>query len=162
MKRRFVKLLTLMALLLPSAAWADTVKCLVLTELDGTVNKFALADSPVVSFSEDNMVVNCGGQTLTVALNGLALTYGEMETTAISEAAVKAGGDEARPLFSFGEAKFEDLQPGASVKVYSIDGKSIDTVTADGDGRVSLSLTHLPKGVYILRTPTRSFKITNK
>ena len=160
MKKRLVNLLVLMALLLPTSAWADTVKCLVLTEADGTVNKFALADAPVVTFSDGDMVVACGSQTLTVGLAGLELTYGEMETTRINEV-VEKSGETVRPLFSFGEARFEGLQPGANVRVYSIDGKCIDTVKADGDGRVSVSLGHLPQGVYILRTPSRSFKIKN-
>lgn len=158
MKKRLVILWTLMALFLPQTVWAETVKCLVLTEANGTVNKFALADAPVVTFSEGDLVVACGSQTLTVSLEGLTLTYGEMESTRIDEVAGRADATD-RPVFSFDEARIEGLRPGAAVSVYSLDGKCIDTVKAGDDGRVSVALGHLPKGVYILRTPTRSFKI---
>ena len=160
MKKKVVNLLVLVALLLPLSAMADTVECLVLTESNGTVSKFALAEAPVVTYSGSDLVVTCSGQTLTVGLEGLTLTFGEMETTRIET--VKDGGTESDRLqFSFGEASFEGLQPGALVSVYSIDGKMQTKVKADQDGRASVSLMSLPKGVYILRTPTKSFKIKN-
>lgn len=158
MKKKVVRLLTLMAMLLPLAAWADTVQCLVLTEANGTVSKFALKDAPVVTYSGSDLLVSCSDQELTVALEGLVWTFGEMEATLIDEVIGKQD-DAARPQFSFGEARFEGLQPGSMVHVYSLDGKALSTVKADGDGRVSVSLGNLPRGVYILRTPTRSFKI---
>ncbi len=45
---------------------------------------------------------------------------------------------------------------------YNLNGTQISSVTADGEGRVALDLSSLPKGVYILRTPTKSFKFMNK
>ena len=160
MKKKVVNLLALVAFLLPLSAMAESVQCLVLTESNGAVSKFALTDAPVVTYSGSDMVVSCGDQTMTVGLEGLTLTFGEMETTRIET--VKDGVTESDRLqFSFGEASFEGLQPGALVSVYSIDGKMQTKVKADQDGRASVSLMGLPKGVYILRTPTKSFKIKN-
>ena len=160
MKKKVVNLLALVALLLPLSAMAESVQCLVLTESNGAVSKFALTDAPVVTYSGSDMVVSCGDQTMTVGLEGLTLTFGEMETTRIET--VKDGVTESDRLqFSFGEASFEGLQPGALVSVYSIDGKMQTKVKADQDGRASVSLMSLPKGVYILRTPTKSYKIKN-
>ena len=158
MKKKVVNLLALVALLLPSSVMADPVKCLVLTESNGAVSKIALADAPVLTYSGSDMIVSCGGQTLTVGLDGLKLTYGEMELTRIDDIAERPA-DAARQQLSFGEAGFEGLQPGALVSVYSIDGKMLSTVKADQDGRASVSLNSLPKGVYILRTPSRSIKV---
>lgn len=158
MKKKVVNLLALVALLLPLSAMAESVKCLVLTESNGAVSKFALADAPVVTYSGSDMVVTCGDQTLTVGLEGLKLTYDEMDITGIEK--VKDSAVESDRLqFSFGEASFEGLQPGALVSVYSIDGKMQTKVKADQDGCASVSLMSLPKGVYILRTPTKSFKL---
>lgn len=158
MKKKVVNLLVLVALLLPLSAMADTVECLVLTESNGTVSKFALAEAPVVTYSGSDLVVTCSGQTLTVGLEGLTLTFGEMEATRIE--AVKGGVKDADRLqYSFGEASFEGLNPGALVSVYSIDGKMVTKVKADQDGRASVSLMGLPNGVYVLRTPSKSFKV---
>lgn len=158
MKKKVVNLLALVALLLPLSAMADTVECLVLTESNGTVSKFALAEAPVVTYSGSDMVVTCGDQTMTVELEGLTLTFGEMETTRIE--AVKDGVKDADRLqFSFGEASFEGLTPGALVSVNSIDGKMVTKVKADQNRRASVSLMSLPNGVYVLRTPSKSFKV---
>ena len=137
---------------------ADTVECLVLTESNGTVSKFALAESPVVTYSGSDMVVTCSGQTLTLGLEGLKLSFGEMETTSI-DVVKDSTVDPDRLQFSFGEASFEGLTPGALVSVYSIDGKMVTKVKANQDGRSNISLMSLPKGVYILRTPSKSFKV---
>lgn len=158
MKKRTVRLLTLMAMLLPTATWADTVQCLVLTETNGTVSRFALTEAPVVTYSGSDMIVSCKDQEMTIALEGLVWTFGEMEATRIGEV-VGSQDDAARPQLAFGEARFEGLQPGSRVHVYTLDGKALGTVKADGSGRASVGLGNLPKGVYILRTPTRSFKI---
>ena len=158
MKKKVVRLLTLMAMLLPLAACADTVQCLVLTEANGAVSKFALTDAPVVTYNGGDMIVSYSDQELTIALEGLVWTFGEMEATRIDEVIGKQD-DAAHPQFSFGEARFEGLQPGGMVQVYSLDGKALSTVKADGDGRVSVCLGNLPRGIYVLRTPTRSFKI---
>jgi hypothetical protein len=96
MKKKVVNLLVLVALLLPLSAMADTVECLVLTESNGTVSKFALAEASVVTYSGSDMVVTCGDQTMTVGLEGLTLTFGEMETTRIE--AVKDGVKDADRL----------------------------------------------------------------
>ena len=158
MKKKVVNLLALVALLLPLSAMADTVECLVLTESNGTVSKFALAEAPVVTYSGSDLVVSCSGQTMTVGLEGLKLSFGEMETTRIET--VKDGVKDADRLqFSFGEASFEGLTPGALVSVNSIDGKMVTKVKADQDGRASVSLMSLPNGVYVLRTPSKSFKV---
>jgi hypothetical protein len=111
-----------------------------------------------VTYSGSDLVVTCSGQTLTVGLEGLTLTFGEMEATRIE--AVKGGVKDADRLqYSFGEASFEGLNPGALVSVYSIDGKMVTKVKADQDGRASVSLMGLPNGVYVLRTPSKSFKV---
>ena len=158
MKKKLVSLLALIALLLPLTAMAENVQCLVLTESSGAVSKFALTDAPVVTYSGSDMVVTCGDQTLTVGLEGLTLTYDEMEVTGI-DVVKDSTADPDRLQFSFGEADFEGLQSGALVSVYSIDGKMITRVKADNEGRANISLSNLPSGVYILRTPSKSFKI---
>jgi len=160
MRKTITFLMALIAMLLPLSATADTVQCLVLTQNDGTVSKFALNDAPVVTYNGEDIVVTCGEETLTTALNGLTVTFGEMETTRINEVIGNAG-EAIRPQFSFGEAQFEGLQPGAIVRVFTLEGKAVGNAKADDNGHVGISLGNLPKGVYILSTPSRSFKIKN-
>ena len=129
---------------------------LVLTQGDGTVGKFLLADQPVITFSESNLVVTCGSETLTTPMAGLKTSY-EDATTAVEHPTFNE-----RPTISFGEASFEGLKAGSNISVYAIDGRVLATTKADEEGRASIQLSGLGQGVVILRTPTRSYKITLK
>ena len=131
---------------------------LVLTQADGTVSKFLLADQPVITFSEGNLVVTCGSETLTTAMAGLKTSF-EDATTAIQQI---EEGKAITPKISFGEASFEGLKAGSSISVYALDGRVLASTKADGEGRANIQLSGLGQGVVILRTPTHSYKITIK
>ena len=158
-KKRLIRVVTCIALLLSSLPLtAETIVTLVLTQNDGTVSHFSLSGAPVITYSGDEIIVTSGEQSLSTLLEGLKITFGEEEvTTSIENTQDREEG--FQPQFSFGQAVFEGLQAGATVVVYTTDGKAVSRVKADGDGRVTVSLDNLPKGVYILRTPVRSYKI---
>ena len=63
---------------------------------------------------------------------------------------------------AFSNATISGLKAGALVRVYNISGVAVSTLTADAEGKVSVDLNNLPKGVYILSTPSKSFKVLNK
>ena len=68
----------------------------------------------------------------------------------------------ATPSFSFHNAEVSGLKEGANVGIYDLNGRLISAVRADAVGHATLNLSSLPKGIYILRTPTRSFKFVNQ
>ena len=137
--------------LLPSTA----TQYLVLTQQDGTVSRFALTEAPVITFSAGSLVVTCGSQTLTTSMAGLKTSF-EEDATDIQQA---QSDPTARPVFAFGQASFEGLKADAPITVYTLDGKVIGSTKADADGRASIDLTGMGRGVLIVRTPTQSFKI---
>lgn len=144
-------------LLLPATLLAQQVECLILTQSDGTVTKFALADAPVITFNDGEITVTSGDNTLTTSLEGLTAYYDEAEPTAVK--AVKADG-EARPVFSFGQARFEGMKAGSLVTVYTVGGVLVLQTAADGNGRASVDLSNLPQGVYILNASGHSYTIS--
>ena len=131
---------------------------LVLTQADGTVSKFLLADQPVITFSEGNLVVTCGSETLTTAMAGLTTSFEDITTAIhqIEESKVTT------PKISFGEASFEGLKAGSSVSAYALDGRVLATTKADEEGRANIQLSGLGQGMVILRTSSHSYKITTK
>ena len=153
MKRILFCILTLISLL-PFRATAT--QFLVLTQQDGTVSKFALTEMPVITFSEGNLVVTCGEQTLTTSMEGLKTSFEDL-TTDIRQPEGKA--QDNKPVFAFGQASFEGMKPGDRIMVYTLDGKTVGNAKADAEGRASIDLNGLGHGVHILRTPTQSFKI---
>jgi len=155
---------------IPLSGFAQTVQekmitCLVLTETNGTKTEFALESYPVITIEGNNLVITHNGNQLTTALTGVQ-DYHFIEkkvTTSISSVPSNDPKNESStPQFSFSNAEVSGLKAGARVAIYNLNGTQISSVTADGEGRVALDFSSLPKGVYILRTPTKSFKFMNK
>ncbi len=141
------------------------VTYLVLTENSGAVSRFALSDSPEMSFSDGNLVVACQGDELTTSLADVKdYTFVvEHVSTGINSIPVAEGAVASQqPTFSFRDAKINGLKAGARVGIYSINGTLVSNINADAQGAASINLNNLPKGVYILRTPNKSFKIINR
>ncbi len=151
--------MALMALLLLPASLraADgNGQLLVLTQTDGNVSKFALSDAPVITYSGNDIVVTCGDAVLQTSMANIeAVTFGKGEPTAINE----MRKEDVVPSFSFNTASFEGLQAGAPITIYSLDGKMMSGAKADVEGKARIDLSDLQKGVYILHTPNKSFKI---
>ena len=169
-KISFIGLIALTLSFIPLSGFAQTVQeriitCLVLTETNGTKTEFALESFPVITIEANDLVITCKEQKLTTALTGVQ-DYHFIEkkvTTSISSVpANDPKGETATPSFSFNNAEVSGLKAGVRVAIYNLNGTQISSVTADGEGRVTLDLSSLPKGVYILRTPTKSFKFMNK
>ena len=169
-KISFIGLIALALSFIPLSGFAQTVQekiitYLVLTETNGTKTEFALNSYPVITIESNDLVITCEGKKVSTALTGVQ-NYHFIEKkvpTAISNIpANDPKGETYTPRFSFSNAEVSGLKAGARVAIYNLNGTQISSVTADGEGRVTLDLSSLPKGVYILRTPTKSFKFMNK
>lgn len=169
-KISFIGLIALALSFIPLSGFAQTVQekmitCFVLTETNGTKTEFALESFPVITIEGNNLVITHNGNQLTTALTGVQ-DYHFIEkkvTTSISSVPSNDPKNESNtPQFSFSNAEVSGLKAGARVAIYNLNGTQISSATADGEGRVALDLSSLPKGVYILRTPTKSFKFMNK
>ena len=169
-KISFIGLIALALSFIPLSGFAQTVQekmitCLVLTETNGTTTEFALESFPVITIEDNNLVITCKDQKLTTALTGVQdYRFIEKKVTAGISSVPSNDPKNASvsPQFSFNNAEVSGLKAGARVAIYNLNGTQISSVTADGEGRVALDFSSLPKGVYILRTPTKSFKFMNK
>ena len=59
-----------------------------------------------------------------------------------------------------GEMTLEGLEPGSTIRVYDASGCLRHTTKADG--RTSIDLSSLPKGIYIVRSGKVAIKVMNK
>ena len=169
-KISFIGLIALTLSFIPLSGFAQTVQekiitYLVLTETKGTKTEFALDSYPVVTIEANELVITCKDQKLTTALTGVQ-DYHFIEKKVTAGISSVPSNDpknaSVSPQFSFSNAEVSGLKAGAKVAIYNLNGTQISSITADGEGRVALDFSSLPKGVYILRTPTKSFKFMNK
>lgn len=54
------------------------------------------------------------------------------------------------------------LSEGAAVSIYAMDGRQLRQLSAIGDGTCRLDLSALPKGVYLVKTDTITYKIMKR
>ena len=161
--KHLIPLLAIAAmLLLPVQTSAEDyvdVQYLVLTQYDGTVNKFALSDAPTLSFNGGQLVVTCSGDELSTDLADVKDYQFVTEQVPTSIPSISIGNGKTAPDVSFRNAQVSGLKAGARLTVYDINGKVISTLSADAEGVARVDMANLSKGVYILRTPTKSFKV---
>lgn len=156
MKKTRRLLLALSVLLLSATAKAG-VGYLVLTEQTGTVTTFALADKPVMTTTGGNLSITTTGKEITVAIPEVKdITFNTEDPSGIE--AIHTG----KPALANGTAAFSGLPSGGHVAVYSTDGTMVDSATANADGSCTVDLNRLPHGVYIIKTPGATYKVTNR
>ncbi len=136
---------------------------LIVVGTTGESTKFMLKDKPVIktTVAGDSVNVVSSLANITFAIKEVAyynvanLTYEAGTPTGIGS--VKEG---AAPQLAEGKAFFSGLKAGMQVAVYTADGKKVASVAATADGVATVDLSGLkPGGVYILRSPSASFKI---
>ncbi len=142
-------------------ASAEVKQYLLVTENSGTETSFALSESPVITLDGGMLTVESASQTISVAIAEVK-DYKFVTKEDIPTAVDKV---EAKAVLSLAEGKacVTGLAPGAKVGVYTVDGVSVATAKAGADGTATVDLGALGNGrVYILRTPSATYKVFNK
>ena len=153
-------LLTGLLLLSSLATMADEPKSrLVVWAKDGTKTYFFLSENPKTTFKGNNLVITSESMSLSYSLDQvLRYTY-ELVPTGIEsisqEKTVRISQrDDALTL--------ENLKPGTTVSLYTVDGKLV-MADAAGDSRsVTISLSDRPSGVYIVKANDVTYKMMKR
>lgn len=154
MKR--LQLLLLMLLALPIGMLADSQNTLVVKLKNGAETAFFLKDQPNVTFEGTNLKIVSQKETVTFALSDvLRFTYVKKDPSGIDETVV----DPTEVSFEGGVLVISQLKQGASVDIYSLDGKLLRQLTAHHSGTYRLNLSELPKGVYLVKADNVTYKI---
>jgi len=150
-------LLASMVLAVPLRA-ADSPVTLVVLTRDNAQHMFVLADRPEVTFVGTDLVVNCVNSTTSFALPDV-IRFTFLNTT---DAVEELKADEAQVNFRDGIIVIDHLKAGATVAVYSVDGRLVRQLTARESGTYSLNLSELPVGVYVVKADRVTYKIAKR
>ena len=155
---RLVALVCVM--LMGLAAKAQTAQYLIVTLQDETKTVFALAEKPVVTMTDGIFKAETPSQAIEVAIaDVLNYTFSDQAPYTDIE---QVKTDATKPVIEAGNAHFENLKPGTVVNIFTVDGRRAGSATATATGTVDISLKGMPTGVYILTTPSASYKIYNR
>ncbi|MDE6652859.1 MAG: hypothetical protein K2K37_00520 [Muribaculaceae bacterium] len=115
-----------------------------------------LDDDPLVRFENLDLVIATDKNVLNFpSAEAEKLTYVSADPGGISSTVLPDA------LFTFGEEslKIANLATDTSVAIYTVDGKLISSAITDGHGNATLTLPGQSASVYIVQTPSVSFKI---
>ena len=135
-----------MLLLGYSAVRANNAR-LVITTKSGMEATFLVADEPVITFQDNLLVVRAGNDEVSAeAADVASFEFFPGDTSGVGQ-------------ITIGDTTLSGLQPGTPVEVYTFDGQHVASFKVDDSKSVSVGLGDLSSGIYILRTPSSSFKI---
>ena len=153
MKR--LQLLLLMLLALPIGMLADSQNTLVVKLKNGAETTFFLKDKPNVTFEGTDLKVVSNKETVTFALSDvLRFTYVKKDASGIDETVV----DPTEVSYDGSVLVISQLKQGASVDIYSLDGKLVRQLKAYRC-TYRLSLSELPTGLYLVKADNITYKI---
>ena len=153
------KLLFLLILLLalPIGMLADNQNTLIVKTKDGAQTTFVLQDKPRVTFEGTDLKVVSDKETVAFALaDVLRFEYVKKDALGIDEDVVDPTG----VSYQGGVLVISQLRQGASVAVYTLDGKLLRQLTASHSGTYRLNLSELPTGLYLVKADNVTYKIT--
>ena len=153
------KLLFLLILLLalPIGMLADNQNTLIVKTKDGAQTTFVLQDKPRVTFEGTDLKVVSEKETVAFALaDVLRFEYVKKDALGIDEDVVDPTG----VSYQGGVLVISQLRQGASVAVYTLDGKLLRQLTASHSGTYRLNLSELPTGLYLVKADNVTYKIT--
>ena len=153
---RRLQLLLLMLLALPIGMLADSQNTLVVKLKNGAETTFFLKDKPNVTFEGTDLKVVSNKETVTFALSDvLRFTYVKKDASGIDETVV----DPTEVSYDGSVLVISQLKQGASVDIYSLDGKLVRQLKAYRSGTYRLSLSELPTGLYLVKADNITYKI---
>lgn len=136
---------------------AETDTALVVTYTWGAEEIFFLSDKPTISFGGDKLRITAPD---VVAERGMAdidnCTFEIRPTSAVESAT-----ESVAFMFTDGQnVTLTGLPANAPCAIYDTKGTCVATLAADATGRMTTSLSSLPKGIYILSAnKTNSYKL---
>ena len=134
--------------------------CLVVHTTDGEKTYYVLEDTPVVTFTGDNLHIKSASLEADVKFDNVKqFTFESRDVESVKDLTV----GECRITVRNNEVTLEGFKAGSRVAVYAMNGVCVlaDTIAQDGCA-TTLSLGHLDSGVYVVSTVSKSFKIVVK
>lgn len=146
-------------MLMGLAAKAQTAQYLIVTQQDATQVAFALAEKPVVTLTDGIFKAETPTQTFEVVLADV-LNYTFSDQAPYTD--IEQVSADTKPIIEAGRAQLAGLKPGTVVNVFTIDGRRAANAVAASNGTADIDLSGLGNGVFILTTPSASYKIYNR
>lgn len=158
--KKFLKFL-ICGLCFSSTVMADDVQATSIVNLwtaNGASYRFKCATQP--------KVVPDGGEWLITADGVPDLRVSQQDilkfTFSADETAIKAVTEDPSFSITSKSLKIDNLKQGEQVAIYTLDGKAVVNQKAEGKGLTDIDINTLPKGVYVVKSQSITFKFQKR
>ncbi len=132
--------------------------CAVVETTNGERMEYLLSDQPRIVHNDATVTLTTTKTTVEFSAKEISKVYLSSPNTAIRESKVNNSA-----IHMVGnQVRFSGLGASEAVSLYSTDGRLMLSQKADTNGSLTLSLSQLNTGIYIIKTNQQSIKITKK
>ncbi len=156
MKRKLLSVCLLLSSLAAMAS-SEGVNALMIHGKSGEKVTILLDEKPKVRFQGNDLVVTTHMNVVNYASDDVVkFSYVSVDPNDVSNPGLLG------VVFAFdkGAVRMQNLPPYVRVSVYTVDGKLISSSMTDSKGCASLNLPESVASVYIVKTPSSTFKIS--
>ena len=127
---------------------------------------YDIGERPEVTLDEKEKIITLTTASQTVEYNVIDIINFTLQEETVEVEDVEDGVSVPKAMedvqFSEGALSLADSSPNMPVYIYDTAGKIVQTAVTDGNGSLSLSLSSLRAGIYILKTGTITTKIQKR
>lgn len=131
---------------------------LTIHQKDGTQVNFGLADMPVISYTDSDLVIK---SSQTEVLYPLAL-IAKFTFTDVEDGVISIEASSSQLVLDDYMVRISGAKPEITVSVIGADGKTLATHKTDAEGDITFSIAELPEGVYIIKSEEITCKVLKK
>ena len=158
MKKNIV---TLLVALLATASGARADDGVWVERLDGTKLGFLFVDEPKITCDADILVLKTSSATVEFPIAELKRLYFS-DDIVTGVGAANAGITSEIIRATRNGAELSGFAAGTPVTVYNLSGKSLRQLNVEQDGTLTVNLSTLPQGTYIIKAKKSTLKIQTK
>ena len=144
---------------------AFSASCVVVEQTDGTKSEFLLSTNPKIIYSPDSVILTTSdAEFLFYYADEVKKVYMSESQTIQNVGLEKIKPNDKTVSFAVNETslKVSGVNANETVVFYAFDGKALLGDKADNNGMVEFPLEGLPKGVYVVKTNSQTFKVVRK
>ena len=125
---------------------------------DGQIVSINLNEEPRTTYNEGKLVITTTKTTITYPLENV-----KRYTYVSSANSINTPNTTGTTFSADGETlTFTGLKTDTSIMLYNVAGRLLHSITPDSAGHAVVSVSRLPKGVYIVKMNDATYKITKR
>ena len=149
-----------------NTAKSRVVKCLYVWDKSGGRVSFPLGERPKIIYDLDHSLIHCETTKQKVDFSLKEVHKYTIETVNDSQTGIDEVTEEIKENGKISRKAnnilFEKFTSGTQIRVFSINGRLLQSYQVDGEGRLSISTQNWESGVYLIYTGSATYKIIIK